>query len=79
MSDYKLSEVIASYRTDRPDEWSMDVFIRGAIKLEAERDALKIELMRTEAALRACYNASAGALNLLTSDRQPKLEGKCDE
>ena len=44
--------------------------------IEAERDALKIELMRTEAALRACYNASAGALNLVTSDRQPKLEGE---
>jgi hypothetical protein len=42
MSDYyKLSEVIANYRTDRPDEWSMDIFIRGAEKLEAERDALK--------------------------------------
>ena len=44
--------------------------------LEAAHDALKIELMRTEAALRSCYNASAGALNLLTSDRQPKLEGQ---
>jgi hypothetical protein len=47
MSDYyKLSEVIASYRTDRPDEWSMDIFIRGAEKLEAERDALQAKLDR---------------------------------
>ncbi len=46
MSDYKLSEVIESYRTDRPDEWSMDAFVRGAIKLEAERDALQAKLDR---------------------------------
>ena len=45
-------------------------------QVTAERDALEIELMRTEAALRACFNASAGALNLVTSDRQPKLEGQ---
>ena len=44
MSDEKLSEVIAKYRTDRPDEWSMDIFIRGAEKLEAEYHALSYQL-----------------------------------
>ena len=47
MNDYKLSEVIAIYRTDRPDEWSMNIFIRGAEKLEAERDDLQAKLIAT--------------------------------
>ena len=51
MIDYKLSEVITSYRTDRPDEWSMDIFIRGAEKLEAERDALQARIKQLEAEL----------------------------
>lgn len=32
---YKLSEELAKWRADRPDEWVMDAFIREAKKLES--------------------------------------------
>ena len=41
-----------------------------AIKLEAERNALKNELSLARASLRCCYNAAAGTLGLATSDSQ---------
>lgn len=40
----KLSEYIEAYRIDRPDEWTMDEFVRKATKLEAERDALAAQV-----------------------------------
>ncbi len=58
MSDKKLSEVIESYRTDRPDEWSMDIFIRGAEKLEAERDALKKTISQVQEVKARLYTDS---------------------
>jgi len=36
MSELKLSEKLQRYRTDRPDEWTMDEFTRDALKLEAK-------------------------------------------
>ena len=47
VSERKLIEVIANYRTDRPDEWTMDTFIRVAEKIEAEHaDNLQDKLDR---------------------------------
>lgn len=37
----KLSELLAMYRTDRPDEWTMDEFKRAAVVLEAENARLQ--------------------------------------
>jgi len=47
----KLSEILLSYRIDRPDEWAMDMLKEKAEKLEAERDALaaQIELHKQRA------------------------------
>lgn len=39
-----LSELLASYRTDRPDEWTMDEFKRAADALEAENARLRAEI-----------------------------------
>jgi len=36
----KLSEHIQSFRADRPDEWTMDEFIREAVKLEQQNAKL---------------------------------------
>ena len=55
----ELGKFIWRYRSDRPDEWSMDEFIRGAenlaaelkaslearAKLEIENERLKSEIM----------------------------------
>jgi hypothetical protein len=35
MSKLNLSEKLTRYRTERPDEWTMDEFARDALKLEA--------------------------------------------
>lgn len=40
----KLSEYIEAYRIDRPDEWTMDEFVRKAAKLEAERNELAAQV-----------------------------------
>lgn len=40
----KLSEYIEAYRIDRPDEWTMDEFVRKATKLESERNALAAQV-----------------------------------
>lgn len=40
----KLSELLAMYRTDRPDEWTMDEFKRAADALEAENARLRAEI-----------------------------------
>jgi len=47
----QLSEELAKWRADRPDEWKMDEFIRNAAALEqqlataaAERDALAAQI-----------------------------------
>ena len=47
----KLSEYIEAYRIDRPDEWTMDEFVRKAAKLEAERDALAAQVEALKAAI----------------------------
>lgn len=43
-----LSEKLSVYRTDRPDEWTMDEFKRDAVKLEAERDEALAKLAAME-------------------------------
>ena len=48
----KLSEYIKAYRIDRPDEWTMDEFVRKAAKLEAERDALAVQVEALKSELR---------------------------
>jgi hypothetical protein len=40
----KLSEKLQSFRADRPDEWTMDEFIRDAKQLEAEAEWQPIEI-----------------------------------
>jgi len=42
--DRGLSEDLAYWRAERPDEWTMDRFIRDAAKLEAEVERLRVEL-----------------------------------
>lgn len=43
-----LSEKLSAYRTNRPDEWTMDEFKRDAVKLEAERDEALARLAAME-------------------------------
>ena len=44
----KLSESLIFWRSDRPDEWTMDEFIRQARKLELEAENLKLDLANYE-------------------------------
>ena len=64
----KLSVELGKWRTDRPDEWKMDEFMRNAEKLESERDAAlareaelvaQVEVLRI-AALNAIQRMSGG-------------------
>ena len=45
----KLSEGLKMWRAERPDEWIMDRFIKGAEGLEQENAKLKEGLKRVEA------------------------------
>jgi hypothetical protein len=45
----ELSESLRYWRADRPDEWTMDEFIRAAEKLERENIELKKESEAREA------------------------------
>ena len=76
MSDKKLSEVIANYRTDRPDEWYMDIFIRGAEKLEAERDALQAKLDESVDRIKDILKQDDGQAYKEAERFLNKLEGK---
>jgi hypothetical protein len=40
----KLAKLIQSFRCDRPDEWTMDDFIRMAEEMHQEIEMLKTEL-----------------------------------
>ena len=51
----KLSEHLKQWRIERPDEWKMDEFIRGAVDLE-------MEIIDLKASLRTCFNTSKSAL-----------------
>lgn len=43
----KLSEMLAMWRAERPDEWRMDEFIRMAKKLESDNlEVVKSEIIR---------------------------------
>ena len=42
----RLSEKIEKYRTDRPDEWTMDEFIRKSLLIESELSGARIEAER---------------------------------
>lgn len=44
----KLGKIIQSFRCDRPDEWTMDDFIRMAEEMHMEIERLKLELERTK-------------------------------
>jgi DNA-binding response OmpR family regulator len=61
MSDKPLSEILGFYRCERPDEWSMDEFIRGARSLEAKVAELqsKIDIYEKE-------DVREGVLKILT-------------
>ena len=43
-----LTEHLASWRAERPDEWTMDEFIRKALKLEERNDELEAKLKALE-------------------------------
>lgn len=53
----KLAKVIQRFRCDRPNEWTMDEFIREAQKLQKENDELKTSLRSYENMVsnRICY------------------------
>lgn len=45
--------------------------LENKVFAQAKRiEELELDLMKKDAALRACYNASAGGLELKTSDKQ---------
>ena len=67
---------ILNRRLDDDGNRILELYEGDLNELMAELDALKNDLVLAQASLRACYNASAGALNLATSDRQPNIEGK---
>ena len=46
MIDIKLSELLLKYRADRPDEWTMDDFVRSAEKQEKRIKELESEFMQ---------------------------------
>ena len=47
-----LTEHLKSWRADRPDEWTMDGFIKKALALEQENAKLKAKLMNIEEGLK---------------------------
>ena len=61
----KLSEYLAKWRADRPDEWKMDEFIREARKLEAS-----IETQIMEAYKAAWVNAAK-------ANNRPDYQKRC--
>tara|TARA_B110000977_G_C10709289_1_gene350565 strand:- start:256 stop:435 length:180 start_codon:yes stop_codon:yes gene_type:complete len=40
----KLSEKLKYWRAERPDEWTMDEFIRDAAKLEIKMESYKMRM-----------------------------------
>ena len=48
MKKRKLSEDIKYWRAERPDEWTMDEFIRAAQKLERELSELRKDKERLD-------------------------------
>ncbi len=48
MKKIKLSEDIKYWRAERPDEWTMDEFIRAAQKLERELSELRKDKERLD-------------------------------
>ena len=40
----ELGKQIQRYRADRPDEWTMDEFIRGAEAMQTENERLNVQL-----------------------------------
>lgn len=40
----ELARLLQSFRCDRPDEWTMDDFIRRAEEMQAEIDMLRSKL-----------------------------------
>ncbi len=47
-----LSEMLKQWRAERPDEWTMDEFIRAAQQLEAATSAQEARVRELEEALR---------------------------
>jgi len=47
MSGLKLSQKLKLFRADRPDEWTMDVFIRHAKELEASIKQHDLALLKS--------------------------------
>jgi len=48
MKKIKLSEDIKYWRAERPDEWTMDEFVRAAQKLERELSELRKDKERLD-------------------------------
>ena len=70
MKKIKLSEDIKYWRAERPDEWTMDEFVRAAQKLERELVELKAQQGDVERSnarfnwLLAYHNSTVGAKGL---------------
>ena len=60
MKKIKLSEDIKYWRAERPDEWTMDEFVRAAQKLERELAELATEKHRLLIALHEAINRPKG-------------------
>jgi len=64
----KLSNKLKNCRADRPDEWAMDEFIRGAEALESEIKKIKIE--SAKASMAALLSSSGEILEEIAKDNQ---------
>lgn len=69
----KLSKELELWRCDRPDEWKMDEFRRNAEKLEAERDALAVQVEHIRAVFKQeLFNAKGLAALEKAIDSTPQ-------
>jgi len=61
----KLSDELKSFRSDRPDEWKMDEFIRKAQELESQVDVFVPKCLHEEIAVGYSHNTckSCGSIN----------------
>ena len=66
----KLSEKLRNYRSDRPDEWSMDEFIRDAEKLEVTRN----DLSKQYGKIVNEFNNKINRMPLVIEDVNPKVD-----
>jgi len=66
----KLGKRMQNLRSDRPDEWSMDEFIRDAEEMQLRIDCMQSLIMDLHATLRAIQNSSNSMVSQCDEDRK---------